>query len=200
MISHDWFLDHCILSLSMAYRLPIIVRTAALILLQQQYKASSQQCLRAFEWSLHLCREQLHKRELYYVVILLENYVFICAERSCDASTPHPLLTPHMFTLSQRKQELWMHGVANFPCWHDHVGKAFVILESQIKVTFGSDENWKAEVKWMFEVEMKMKLDWTFENWGHQNIKRSFVRRQFLFDLFLATSSRLWGQSPLRIE
>ena len=106
----------------MAYRLPIIVRTAALILLQQ-YKASSQQCLRAFEWSLHLCREQLHKRELYYVVILLENYVFICAERSCDASTPHPLLTPHMFTLSQRKQELWMHGVANFPCWHDHVGK-----------------------------------------------------------------------------
>ena len=129
------------LSLSMAYRLPIIVRTAALILLQQQYKASSQQCLRAFEWSLHLCREQLHKRELYYVVILLENYVFICAERSCDASTPHPLLTPHMFTLSQRKQELWMHGVANFPCWHDHVGKAFVILESQIKVTFGSDEN-----------------------------------------------------------
>ena len=141
MISHDWFLDHCILSLSMAYRLPIIVRTAALILLQQQYKASSQQCLRAFEWSLHLCREQLHKRELYYVVILLENYVFICAERSCDASTPHPLLTPHMFTLSQRKQELWMHGVANFPCWHDHVGKAFVILESQIKVTFGSDEN-----------------------------------------------------------
>ena len=108
------------LSLSMAYRLPIIVRTAAtLILLQQQYKASSQQCLRAFEWSLHLCREQLHKRELYYVVILLENYVFICAERSCDASTPHPLLTPHMFTLSQRKQELWMHGVANFPCWHE---------------------------------------------------------------------------------
>ena len=131
------------LSLSMAYRLPIIVGTAALILLQQQYKASSQQCLRAFEWSLHLCREQLHKRELYYVVILLENYVFICAERSCDASTPHPLLTPHMFTLSQRKQELWMHGVANFPCWHDHVGKvdekknAFRNLESQ---SFGSQE------------------------------------------------------------
>ena len=105
------------LSLSMAYRLPIIVRSAAhpcAASVHSRPLLSSQQCLRAFEWSLHLCREQLHKRELYYVVILLENYVFICAERSCDVMLSSSSSTPpSMFTLSQRKQEI---GALNAWC------------------------------------------------------------------------------------
>ena len=64
---------------------------------------------------LRLCREEEpHKRELYYVVILLENYVFICAERSYDVMLSSSSSTPpSMFTLSQRKQEI---GALNAWC------------------------------------------------------------------------------------